>query len=591
MDPILLQAGVTVPFIFFLALYTSLRRNDPVGRDLSLLLWLVLAWVVGMVVQPTANSDGSLDAWVGLLVFPPAVFMAPVFLLMMLQYARVEAFTDRRGSRWAVLAPFVLFYLGFATNDWHGLMMRPGTSLDRAASLQNARSLFWAFQIWSNGAALAGLAICAQVAYRDRSGDERRRMSIVVVSGLIPLAAHWSDTIGLLPIDYPITPAALAVTCLFMTVAVRQYRLLDIQPVARRDVIEASEDAVVIGDASGRIVDCNPATARLLDEPRSALLGVSLDSLAQRMDPNQTCDEIERFFEALIERIEPSRCEFEISDGRFIEASASPVRQRGGVVAGNIVVLRDRSQERRAQHRLQHSQKLESVGILAAGVAHEVNNPLAFVRANLAHIRQSSELIEEHAPLLPEKVRDELEDLVSVVDESLDGLDRIQNIVRGLLQFSARPSEKQTPTNVNEAIIVASRFASFGGSSRCDERLGVALPKTSLPHDQLIQVFLNLLLNARNAIKDEPQGVVTVTSRLNGDEIEVRVEDNGPGVPDEIRERIFDLFFTTSGPDQGTGLGLSIAHEILRENEASLELDREYREGAAFVVRLPVVTG
>ena len=140
--------------------------------------------------------------------------------------------------------------------------------------------------------ALGGVAICVRLAVVDPSGRERRRMSLIIVSGILPLVAHWVDTVGLLPVDYPITPAALAMTGLLMTVAVRQYRLLDVQPVARRDVIEASDDAVVIVDVSGQIVDCNPATARLLDCPRSSLLGESLDSVSNSFGAHPIVDEI-----------------------------------------------------------------------------------------------------------------------------------------------------------------------------------------------------------------------------------------------------------------------------------------------------------
>jgi PAS domain S-box-containing protein len=588
MDPIVFQAGVTIPLILFLALYASIRRSDLVGRDLAVLLWLILAWLLGMVIEHLGNSDAASGRWILWLVIPPSAFMSPLFLLLMLHYARVEAFTERRAATIALMAPFGLFFVAFMTNDWHGWMMRPGTSINHAQIVEASGALFWAFQFWSTSAAVAGISICLHIAYRNRTEGDRRRMGLVAISGLVPLIVHWLDTAQWLPVDYPLTPAALTVTGVLMTVAIRQYRLLDIQPVARRDVIEASEDAVVIADREGRIVDCNPAATRLFDEKRSRLLGRSLDTLSAQIDPNQASDAMREVVQTVIAGAQAVRREFETSDGRFIEASARPVGQRGGVVSGYSVVLRDRSQERRAQHRFQHSQKLESVGILAAGVAHEVNNPLAFVRANLAHIRQASLEIAAHGHDLPAKIKEELDDLAPIVEESVDGLDRIQNIVRGLLQFSARPSGSRGPTDVNEAVTVAARFASFGGGLQWEEQLAGSLPKTIVPHDQLIQVFLNLLLNARNAVREKDQGIVRVISRADEKSIEVRIEDNGPGVPAEIREKIFDLFFTTRGPDQGTGLGLSIAHEILRENDGSLVLDEAYREGAAFVVRLPI---
>jgi signal transduction histidine kinase len=136
----------------------------------------------------------------------------------------------------------------------------------------------------------------------------------------------------------------------------------------------------------------------------------------------------------------------------------------------------------------------------------------------------------------------------------------------------------------------AARFASLdrGARVRLELQLGRDLPAVLASPDQLVQVLLNLFLNAQHALVDRAGARIVVSTAVADGGVEIRVADNGPGVPEPIRDKIFDPFFTTSAPNHGTGLGLSIAFDIVREHGGSLELTNPADGGACFVVRLPV---
>jgi C4-dicarboxylate-specific signal transduction histidine kinase len=143
--------------------------------------------------------------------------------------------------------------------------------------------------------------------------------------------------------------------------------------------------------------------------------------------------------------------------------------------------------------------------------------------------------------------------------------------------------------SLNQVAAEALRFAALhrGRTVRVDTAFDPALPTVEASEDRLVQVALNLILNAKQALADRPDGAIRLETSREGESVVLRVRDNGPGVPPALRERIFDPFFTTREPGEGTGLGLAIAFDILREHEGALELESP-PAGACFAVRLPL---
>jgi len=586
MDPVLIQLGIAGPLVLALIVETAMRREGgSVPRTLLGLLILIFFWMVGGVVAEHPAADPRVAA---ALALPGTCFMSPLFCLLMFRHARFAIFEQRAEMRAALLAPFGLFFLGFVTNGAHGWMADPA----RLFGEHDSGPLYWAFQVWSNLVAVAGLSVAIYLGATSRSRLERRRMVLVCLGALAPLFAHLAQVTGALPFEASVTPAALALTCVLLVTAIQRYRLLDVQPVARRDVIEASMDGVVMADVDGVVVDVNPTAARMLGANSDALVGRPLAHSLASLGVTRPLDAVASLLDAFARGEEPPAVELETADARVLELTAGRAADASGAFAGSFVVLRDRSRERRAARRLHQSQKLESVGILAAGVAHEVNNPLSYVRANLVHLAYLADRIEDVRDELPKELAEDIGDLPDVLSESLAGIDRIHEIVQGLLRFARMPATRDPQCDVNAVVAEAARFASLerGATVRFETRYDEARPLVDASANQLTQVFLNLLLNAKQALKGRDDARIEASTRVVDGEVEIRIADNGPGVPEALRSKIFDPFFTTRAPNEGTGLGLSIAFEIVREHGGELEIEPTDAPGATFLVRLPLVS-
>lgn len=236
-----------------------------------------------------------------------------------------------------------------------------------------------------------------------------------------------------------------------------------------------------------------------------------------------------------------------------------------------------------SEHRRSRAERLATLGQLAAGVAHEVNNPLAYLKANLAFV---GELTTEHLPL------EDRAELAEVLEESRIGLDRIAEIVRSLKLY-ARDDEEEHRCEVSAAVNEACQLASIRlrGMATLEKRLDPGLPTVPMAQGRLVQVVLNLLINAADAVATRAgAGMVLVEAMQlpGGNGVCLAVEDDGVGLSPEVRDRLFRPFFTTKPPGQGTGLGLSLAEEMItRVGGTITALDRPGGPGTRFEIELP----
>ncbi len=250
------------------------------------------------------------------------------------------------------------------------------------------------------------------------------------------------------------------------------------------------------------------------------------------------------------------------------------------------------------QRQLYEAEKLASIGQLAAGVAHEINNPIGFVRSNLSTAQGYVERLDEFAALLRGGAnavqawdgRDldfMLEDFKELLRESTEGIDRVARIVKDLKGFSSvdRPDEEVVNLNDNLESVCALVSGQIPQGVALLRHFGELPPLLCLP-GHLNQVFLNLLNNALQAVGGK--GDVTVSSELREGEILVRIADTGPGMEAPVAARIFEPFFTTREVGRGTGLGLTVARDIVQAHGGHIEVSTAPGAGAAFTVRLPV---
>lgn len=229
-----------------------------------------------------------------------------------------------------------------------------------------------------------------------------------------------------------------------------------------------------------------------------------------------------------------------------------------------------------AQRQLYQAEKLASIGQLAAGVAHEINNPIGFIRSNLGTAQQYVARLGRLEPVMKTgnmaqfqsawKEADMeflLEDFTALLGESIDGADRVAKIVADLKGFSSVDQAEEEIVDLNDNLRFASNVlvGQLKDKAELELELGV-LPKTLCLPGHLNQVFLNLLLNAAQAIAD--QGRITVQSDAASNEIRIRISDNGCGIPAGNLDRIFDPFFTTREVGSGTGLGLTVCRDIVQ---------------------------
>ena len=413
-------------------------------------------------------------------------------------------------------------------------------------------------------------------------------------------------------------------------------------PVFAENIIRHLADMVMVIHPDGTLRHINPAMERFLGYPESEVVGLPVGGIVD--------DEDLRFFTAIRHLVASGSvysCDLILKtrDGERVPVSfnGSLLRDADGKMSGIIGVARDmreahslireltgvkatleekvhqRTRElesayrdlQQTQTQMVHQEKLASLGHLAAGVAHEINNPMGFVLSNLATLREYAEDVgtilksytglknclagvPEAAPVL-EQVRNLesrldisflLEDLSRLVEETVEGAERVRKIVADLKEFShVDRSEYQTvdihkgletTLNIihNEVKYKAEVIREYGD-----------LPEIPCFPQELNQVFMNLLINAAQAIPEK--GAIRIRTVLEDDHAVVEIGDTGTGMPEEVLGRIFDPFFTTKPVGKGTGLGLSIAYGIVKKHGGEIRVQSRVGQGTTFAVRIP----
>ncbi|HEX6432984.1 MAG TPA: ATP-binding protein, partial [Gemmatimonadales bacterium] len=299
----------------------------------------------------------------------------------------------------------------------------------------------------------------------------------------------------------------------------------------------------------------------------------------------QPAEELRADFDRVFQTGEILQDELDVTIGgeaRSFRLSKIPMRLEGDQISHIITIGEDVTESRRIQGQIMQSEKLAAIGQLAAGVMHEINNPLATISACVA-------AIQGRLDALAKKERVTVDEYLEIIDKEVD---RCTRIVDGLLDFS-RPKGKAKGQIVLNAVVEGTLFLlkhhqRFKRLSLTRE-LDPSLPATPGNAEQLTQVLMALMLNAVDAV-DDRRGVLTVRTGRNPthDEVFVEIEDNGVGIPRADQSKIFEPFYTTKPPGRGTGLGLSICYGIVEDHRGRIEVDSQPGRGSIFRVFLPV---
>ncbi len=338
--------------------------------------------------------------------------------------------------------------------------------------------------------------------------------------------------------------------------------------------LDSAGEGIMVVDENHVITRINSAAASMLGGDVREIAGRKCYELVHGTDaPPPSC-----LMAAALRSGGDARGEEETGDGRTLEIIVDVVRGAGDRPYRAIHFLRDVTEAKRLRQQLLQAEKMVSLGQLVAGVAHEINNPLTGITG--------------YAQLLAMK------DLDDDVREDVEGISReaqrAARIVKNLLSFAREHKLEKKPVDINDAVREALELKAYDlrvNDISVQTDLDEDIPETFADPHQLQQVFLNLITNAQQAmLEDRGCGCLKVSTSERDGFIRIAFADDGPGVPEEIRDRIFDPFFTTKDVGSGTGLGLSICYGIIEEHGGSIRLESPERRGAVFVVELPVTS-
>lgn len=390
---------------------------------------------------------------------------------------------------------------------------------------------------------------------------------------------------------------------------------LDQQLRFTQEIVNAIPTPVFYMDRVGHYIGCNRAFELFFGMPQHELINRSIRGI-HPMQPHELHGKMDR--ECLASN-QPCRYEARLLDaeGREVDVIITKApyladKGKSGGIVGTFTDITERKESERMLQQMQgqivQQEKMASIGQLAAGVAHEINNPMGFITSNLTSLGKYADRLDEYIAAMHQsiaecpghpgtdvldKTRQRLKvdyiisDVRELVNESLDGANRVRRIVQDLKSFSRVDQAECCRTSLNEALETTINIAwnELKYIATLDREFG-EIPDIVCYPQQLNQVFLNLLVNAAQAM--EKQGHIVVRTRLDNDMVIVSVADNGKGMPEQVKNRIFEPFFTTKEAGKGTGLGLSISADIIRKHGGEISVESAVGVGTTFTVKLPV---
>ena len=388
-------------------------------------------------------------------------------------------------------------------------------------------------------------------------------------------------------------------------------------------MVKAITSIIIEVAADGRIHRWNDAASKTFGITTAEVLGKSLFDCGITLDCNSLKDGIS----SCIDRGQNIRMDdvsFSRPDGRngFLGIALNPIFREEDQVAGILIMGADITERKHLESQLVQAQKLESLGQLAAGIAHEINTPTQYVGDNTRFLQDAfgdlQRVLTKHGELLEsvksgkptETLINEVESVIEEADlsylteeipkaigQTLEGVERVAKIVRSMKEFSHPGGGEKTAYDINRAlettITVARNEWKYVAEMETD--FDSSLPLVPCLPGELNQVFLNMIINAAHAISDEVgdgengKGTIRIQTALNCESAEIRISDTGSGIPENIGKKIFDPFFTTKAVGKGTGQGLAISHTVIVEKHGgSLSFETEKGKGTTFIIRLPL---
>jgi len=378
--------------------------------------------------------------------------------------------------------------------------------------------------------------------------------------------------------------------------------------------MDCINDMVILLDPDGGVRRCNRAAVEFVGLPYEEIIGQDWQQLLELTEmflPPLGC--IRSFYCCEFHLEKPNRW---LSVTYYRDSDDGELEQSGAVVTINDItetkqaaleLTQAYAELKETHNQMIQQEKMASIGQLAAGVAHEINNPTGYIISNLGtlakyqtrlvdFINAQSEIINsldssEHQKMSTLRKQMKIDyiigDLPDLVSESLDGAERIKNIVQSLKCFSRKDNDKCTTASITDCLesTINIIWNEIKYKATLKKEFG-DLPAIRCYPQKLSQVFMNLIVNAAHSLGEK--GEITVRTWQKNNDVYVTVTDTGSGIPEEIRGRIFEPFFTTKEVGKGTGLGLSISYGIVREHGGEITVESTVGTGTTFTVMLPL---
>lgn len=556
-------------------------RKEPAAQALMIYLALVCFLLVANIMELHAPI-GTPTIWYAKLQYISFTYLPIVWLSFCLRYTGWISWTRKWLIAIAVLAPLPLLVLTF-TNEYHGFLWRVLT-FAQAGGLSVLRAgygpLYW-FLFTYSWLFIGTGAVMVVRSYVTGQGLYYRQSLWMIIGLFFPAVTNLLNLTRIFPsMGKDFTPMGYAVSGLCFLAAMYIHRLFWIMPASRGVILQEIDIGILVIDRNGWIVDHNQMIDQLIGITEIAVGKKAVDMV-----------DVTEFFSAcgireLASDEKPSSGMLEWK-GRMISWSrqAYQGRRYGFIFTAKDIteVISLQAEIVKLKEEFINREKLASIGRLTATLAHEINNPLAYITADLRSLQRIL--------ALPEKNRLST-DITDAVSSLSSGLQRIEGVVTSLLAFSRKGSIETVmgEYDMHRGISITLEFMRFElhDSVQVTTILG-DIPRIKAAGEQINQVFFNILSNALHAIQSEEgaHGEIKILTGRTFDSVWCEIENSGPPIPAEHIDRIFDLFFTTKEDHFGTGLGLNLCKDII-ENHHSGSLTLRSANPVTFRIELPI---
>jgi PAS domain S-box-containing protein len=355
---------------------------------------------------------------------------------------------------------------------------------------------------------------------------------------------------------------------------ITEQRRTELQLLRFANAIHYAVNPIQITDATGAIIYINPAFERIFGYDKEELIGKNPSVVSSGKHSKRFWGEVWKTILGgdiwkgdVVNRNK-------LGELMYVELIISPIIDPSGKVVGFLGSHRDITEKRHLEEQLIRSQKMENIGTLAAGIAHEVGNPLTSISSLVQVIQRTTD--DMFAKNKLELVKNQI--------------NRIAKIIRELVDFSRPSYYEEKRVDINKIISEAVNITRYGKKARHIQfnlELRPSMPPVFVVPDQLIQVFINIIINALDAIEDR-EGLITVITRSDARTVHTIIKDNGKGIREEDMEKIFDPFFTTKRVGEGTGLGLWVSYGIIKNFGGTITVDSVLGRGTTVTISLPI---